>query len=347
MVKQKAMILAGGMSTRLYPLTKQVPKPLVPVAGIPNAVNLIRYLKSHGCTEIAINVHYLAGQIVRELGDGAQFGVRLTYLHEESLLGSAGALKQMQSFFEDDDFFVVGCDDLTDLPLDELMAFHTSNAAIETIGLVQREHVDQYGVVVRDATGKITGFQEKPPAGTEQSKLVNTGIYAFTPEIFEHIPAREFVDFGKNVFPALQQAAKPFFGFDARDAYWCDIGTIPEYRRASEDVIEGRFQIGGAELERIAASARIAQSADLSGAVIVRSGAIIEENVVIVGPTTIDQGVRIRAGARVLGSIIWNGATIGERAVVENSIVGADYVVQPGVTITNAVVANEESPALL
>jgi len=138
----RAMILAGGMSTRLYPLTKQVPKPLVPVAGIPNAVHLIRYLDEYGCTEIAINVHYLADQILETLGDGSQYGVKLTYLHEDVLMGSAGAVKAMETFLADDNFFVVGCDDLTNLPLDQLMRFHQKNGAIATIGLVKREEVE-------------------------------------------------------------------------------------------------------------------------------------------------------------------------------------------------------------
>ena len=241
----RAMILAGGLSTRLYPLTKRVPKPLVPVAGEPNAVHLMRYLKQYGYDEIAINVHYLADAIVQRLGDGSAFGVRLEYLHEDVLLGSAGAVKQMEAFLSGGPFVVVGCDDLTDLPLDELTAFHEKNRALATIGLVERDEVEHYGVVVTEPGGKIVGFQEKPPRGTEASKLVNTGIYAFSPEIFAHIPAGEFYDFGKNVFPALQTAGAPFFGFDARGAYWCDIGTIPEYRKATRDVLEGRFAIPG------------------------------------------------------------------------------------------------------
>ena len=96
------MILAGGLSTRLYPLTKQVPKPLVPVAGVPNAVHLIRYLASFGFDEIAINVHYLADMIVSALGDGSAFGASLEYLHENELLGSAGAVKAMESFLGGD-----------------------------------------------------------------------------------------------------------------------------------------------------------------------------------------------------------------------------------------------------
>ena len=114
----KAMLLAGGLSTRLYPLTKTVPKPLVPVAGVPNAIHLIKYLKSFGYDEIAINVHYLADAITSALGDGSAFGVRLEYLHEATLMGSAGALKPMERFFGNETFVVVGCDDLTDLPLD-------------------------------------------------------------------------------------------------------------------------------------------------------------------------------------------------------------------------------------
>ncbi|HTA40342.1 MAG TPA: sugar phosphate nucleotidyltransferase, partial [Candidatus Acidoferrales bacterium] len=93
------MILAGGLSTRLYPLTKQVPKPLVPVAGVPNAVHLIRYLQSFGYDEIAINVFYLADAILAALGDGSAFGVKLHYLHEPVLMGSAGTLKPLESYF--------------------------------------------------------------------------------------------------------------------------------------------------------------------------------------------------------------------------------------------------------
>ncbi|MBV9028331.1 MAG: NTP transferase domain-containing protein, partial [Candidatus Eremiobacteraeota bacterium] len=98
----KAMILAGGLSTRLYPLTKMVPKPLVPVAGAPNAVHLLRYLKAYGFDDVAINVHYLADDIVAALGDGSQFGVKLQYSYEPELLGSAGGVKKIESFFDDE-----------------------------------------------------------------------------------------------------------------------------------------------------------------------------------------------------------------------------------------------------
>lgn len=324
----RAMILAGGLSTRLYPLTKRVPKPLVPVAGEPNAVHLMRYLKQYGYDEIAINVHYLADAIVQRLGDGSAFGVRLEYLHEDVLLGSAGAVKQMEAFLSGGPFVVVGCDDLTDLPLDELTAFHGKNRALATIGLVERDEVEHYGVVVIEPGGKIVGFQEKPPRGTEASKLVNTGIYAFSPEIFAHIPAGEFYDFGKNVFPALQTAGAPFFGFDARGAYWCDIGTIPEYRKATRDVLEGRFAIPGG----------LPHTAD---GIIVDPSARVDASAHVSGPSVISAGVSIGKNARVEHSILWDGVHVGDGATLRGVIAGAGYAVPAGAELHDAVVALE------
>lgn len=323
----KAMILAGGLSTRLYPLTKQVPKPLVPVAGEPNAVHLIRYLKSYGIQDIAINVHYLADMIVDELGDGSKFGVRLEYLYEKVLLGSAGAVEQVKYFLNDAPFVVVGCDDLTDIALDRLLQFHQQKHAVATIGLVERDEVDQYGVVVTDDAGKITGFQEKPAKGTERSKLVNTGIYAFTPEIFDYIPSGVFYDFGKNVFPALLEAGAGFYGYDARSAYWCDIGTPGEYRRATNDVLRGVFQIPG--------------HPPIANDVWIGQGASVAKDATIVGPSVIGDGVEVDSGARIERSIIWQGSHIGERAVLRDAIVGMNYRVEPGAVLEGAIVANE------
>ena len=191
----KAMILAGGLSTRLYPLTKSVPKPLVPVAGVPNAAHLMHYLKAYGFDEIAINVHYLADAIVEALGDGSRYGVKLHYSYESELLGSAGGLKKVQEFFDDEPFAVIGCDEVTDIRLDKLLEFHRDRAAIATIGLVECDVVDQYGVVVLDERAKIVGFQEKPPRGTERSKLANTGVYVFSPRDFRAYPASRVLRF--------------------------------------------------------------------------------------------------------------------------------------------------------
>ena len=333
------MLLAGGLSTRLYPLTKLVPKPLVPVAGVPNAVHLINYLKSYGYDEIAINVHYLADAITQRLGDGSAFGVRLEYLHEDVLMGSAGAVKPMERFFGDETFVVVGCDDLTDLPLDRVVAMHEAHGAVATIGLVARESVDQYGVVVVQADGKITGFQEKPAPGTERSNLVNTGIYVFSPEIFSRIPAATFYDFGKQVFPELLAGGLPFYGYDAGDAYWCDIGTPGEYRRASADVVNGRFTIPHTRGSGADPSARIAASANVDANVWIGADVTIGERVRVIGPSVIGNRVVVEDGATIDASIIWEESRIGAGAELHDSIVGRGFLVAPAAALTGGVVA--------
>jgi len=340
----RAMILAGGMSTRLYPLTKQVPKPLVPVAGEPISGHVMRWLSSFGYDDVAINVFYLAEQVKDAFGDGSRYGVRLEYLREAQLTGSAGALKQMDGWF-DETFVVVGCDDLTNADLAALVQFHKARGALATIGLVDVEEVDQYGVVVLGDDGRIAGFQEKPPKGTERSKLANTGIYVFEPAIFERIPASTFYDFGKQVFPELLRDALPFYGMHLRGAYWRDIGTPDEYRRATDDVLTGRVQVRGARATGVPASARVARDARIDGAVRIGENAEIGSGARVVGPSVVGDGVRVGDGALLERTILWNGATIGARATVRDTIVGERYVVDDGAALDGAIVANEPSPA--
>jgi NDP-sugar pyrophosphorylase family protein len=336
----KAMILAGGMSTRLYPLTKQVPKPLVPVAGEPISAHILRWLRSFGYTEVAINVHYLADQISETFGDGSRYGVRLEYLHEAQLMGSAGAVKQLESFLTET-FVVVGCDDLTDANLEALVAFHKKRGALATIGLVTADEVDQYGVVITDGEGRITEFQEKPPKGTERSKLVNTGIYVFEPEIFNYIPAAQFYDFGKGVFPSLLEAGAAFYGMRLTGAYWRDIGTPSEYRLATADVLAGRVHLRGARTKGLPSGAPLGDDLQILGDVRLGENVSIGRRVKITGPSVIGDGVRIGDDATIDSSIVWDGATLGERAELHNSIVGVAYDVPAGTSLVDRIVANE------
>lgn len=337
----KAMILAGGMSTRLYPLTRRVPKPLVPIAGEPNSAHVLRYLRSFGIEQVAINVHYLADAIVAAFGDGSRYGVQLEYLHEPELLGSAGAVKQMEHFF-DETFVVVGCDDLTDIPLDAVVAFHRRRRALATIALVSADDVTQFGVVILDEAGKIVEFQEKPAAGTERSHLVNTGIYVFEPAIFAHIPAATFYDFGKQVFPGLQREHAPFYGIEMPNAYWCDVGTPAEYRRATADVLAGRVRLPGVRPAGVASDAVLGRDVKLEGAVRVGAHARLGDRVRIIGPSVIGDDCIVADDAVVERSILWDRATVGARAQVVDSIVGTDFPIAAEARLDNVVVGWEK-----
>ena len=163
-------------------------------------------------------------------------------------------------------FVVVGCDDLTDANLEALVTFHKERGALATIGLIEADEVDQYGVVITDEHGRIIEFQEKPAKGTERSKLVNTGIYVFEPEIFNHMPAATFFDFGRNVFPSILEAGLEFYGMRLGGAYWRDIGTPSEYRfLATADVLAGRVRLRGARATGVPADVRLENDVRIEG----------------------------------------------------------------------------------
>jgi mannose-1-phosphate guanylyltransferase len=339
----KAMILAGGMSTRLYPLTKQVPKPMVPVAGEPISAHIMRWLASFGYTDVAINIHYLADVIKNAFGDGSQYGVKLNYSFEPVLMGSAGAVKLLESYF-DRTFVVVGCDDLTDANLEALVSFHKERGALATIGLIEADEVDQYGVVITDDRGRIVEFQEKPAKGTERSKLVNTGIYVFEPEIFNYMPAATFFDFGRNVFPTILEAGTEFYGMRLGGAYWRDIGTPSEYRLATADVLAGRVRLRGARATGVPADVRLGNDVRIEGDVRLGSNVIVGRRVQIIGPAVIGDNVRIGDEAVIERSIVWDGVTLGDRTAVRDSIVGIGYDVPADTTLIERIVANEPIP---
>ena len=305
----RGMILAGGLSTRLYPLTLDVPKPLVPVFDRPVVDHIIDYLVRHDIDDLTINVHYFAEAIEAYIGNGDRWNARMTYVREPQLMGSAGAVKQAESRFSET-FVVIGCDDVTDVDLGVAVDFHRRSGAEATIVLAQADDVTQYGVVVVDDSGRILQFQEKPVPGTELSNLVNTGIYVFEPEVLARIPASKFYDFGKQVFPEMLAAGARFFGM-RQSGYWCDIGTPREYRRGHFDALEGRIRLRP------------------------RDGAIVRDGVLLGPAAQFDRSARIVAPA-----CIGAGAHIGAGAVVERSILWDDVIVEAGASVKDAVLAN-------
>jgi NDP-sugar pyrophosphorylase family protein len=312
----RGMILAGGLSTRLLPLTSDIPKPLVPVLDRPVIGHVIDYLRGHGVDDLVVNVHYHADAVERYIGDGTNFGVRMTYLREETLLGSAGAVKQVEDRFQST-FVVIGCDDVTNADLEAALAFHRARNAEATIVLHEAEDVSQFGVVITGPDGRITDFQEKPAKGTERSNLANTGIYIFEKSVLARIPAATFYDFGKQVFPEMLASGARFFGVH-QPAYWCDIGTLGEYRRAHFDALSGRVRL------------RPGQGAIVRDAVLLGSRCVVDETAQIEAPVCIGADCEIGVGAVIESSILWRGVRIGAGARVVDAVLADGVVVEPG-----------------
>ena len=315
----KGMILAGGLSTRLYPLTLDIPKPLVPVLNRPVVGHVIEYLKRYGVDDLIINVHYFPEAVRAYVGDGSKWGVHIDYLHETQLMGSAGAVRQVSERFTQT-FVVIGCDDVTDIDLAAALEFHRDRKAEATIVLAEVADISQYGAVIVDGDGRITEFQEKPPPGTQRSNLANTGVYIFEPALLQRIPPKAFYDFGRQVFPELLTAGGAFYGM-RQQAYWCDIGTPSEYRRVHRDALQGRIKLV------------LPEGATLNDGVLTGVDANISPSAQIESPTSIGVGSVIADGAHIKSSILWDGVRIGPGASVEDVVFGNGVSVQAGAAI--------------
>src|SRR5437660_1335884 len=237
----KAVIMAGGEGTRLRPLTSNQPKPMLPLANRPMMEHIVRILTEPGFDEIVVTLAFLPQAMRTYFGDGSEFGVRMVYATEETPLGTAGSvLNARQELTER--FLVISGDVLTDFDLSEIVRFHDENKAMATIGLKAMENPLEFGIVITRDDGSIERFLEKPTWGQVFSDTINTGIYFLEPAIFDHIPGGEAVDFSSDVFPKLLADGKPLYGCVV-DGYWEDVGTVEAYRKAHQDVLDGKVVI--------------------------------------------------------------------------------------------------------
>lgn len=232
----KALILAAGKGTRLGQLTAAYPKPMLPVAGRPLLAYQVDWLRSHGVTQLAINLHHAANVIQDYFGDGSAFGVAITYSYEPELLGTAGAAKKLAGFL-DERFAVVYGDVFTNVDLSMLAAQHAAKmeggAVGVTLSLYRVPNPTECGLVDIDATGRVRRFVEKPPADQVFTDLANAGLLICEPQVLHYIPAATVVDFGRDVLPALLANGAPVYGVPiAADEYVIDIGTPAGYARA-------------------------------------------------------------------------------------------------------------------
>ena len=231
----KALVLGAGEGIRLRPLTLDKPKPMLPIAGKPLLEHTLLWLKSHGIVQVAINLHYRPEAITGYLGDGARWGVEITYSHENPILGTAGAAKKLDGYL-DEPFVVVYGDVLTDLDLTALIGYHQRKGAMATIALYRVENPLACGLVALDEQGRITRFVEKPPPDKVFTDLANAGVLVLEPEILDHIPPGIPYDFGLDLLPRLVQEGVAINGYPIPGAaYLIDIGTLDKYERAQQE----------------------------------------------------------------------------------------------------------------
>ncbi|HSL01896.1 MAG TPA: NDP-sugar synthase [Rubrobacteraceae bacterium] len=333
----KAMALAAGKGTRLFPLTGEIPKPMAPVVDTPIIEHIFALLATHGVTEVHVNVHYLADALLEAYGQRWRMnGMSVHLSREDELLGTAGGVKRLEANF-DETFVVVSGDALTDVDIGDLVAFHKEKGALATIALRRVYDTSEFGVVDIDEEGAIVGFQEKPDPKEAISTLANTGIYVFEPRALDYVPEGTFFDFAQDVFPKFLERGERFFGYEG-DFYWSDIGTLQAYREAQYDVLSGKVKVRIPGEQRgdslwVGEDAQIHPSATTDGHVLVGRDAVVGRGVTLLGDVTVGSDCWIRPNATIKRSILLPGASVGEGAYLEDCIVGHGYDVRPGETI--------------
>lgn len=341
----KAVVMAGGDGARLRPLTIGRPKPMVPIVNKPVMGHILDLLKSHGITDVVVTLRYLASVIQDFFGDGSNLGMNITYVIEDAPLGTAGSVKNAATYL-DDTFLVISGDALTDFDLTHIIRAHKERNVLATLTLTHVPNPLEYGVVITNEAGYIDRFLEKPGWAELISDTVNTGIYVLEPAALALIPADVPYDFSNDLFPVMLQKRLPIYGHIA-DGYWCDVGNITEYQRATADLLYGRIKlaepigthVGGGIW--VGENVEIAASAQLFGPVYLGSEVKIKGDVQIYGPSVIRDNTVVDNYSRIERSIAWRNNYIGENCEIRGATITRQCTIKPKVVIYEGVVIGD------
>jgi mannose-1-phosphate guanylyltransferase len=343
----KAILLAGGKGTRLRPLTVHTPKPIVPIFNRPFLHYQIDQLRRvPEVDEVILSLNYQPRRIEEVFGEGEGLGLRVRYVVEPMPLGTGGAIRYAGDQLTES-VIVFNGDVLTQVDVNAVLKLHRERKAKATIVLTPVENPRAYGLVETDPDGNIQRFLEKPGDNEITVNTINAGIYILEPDTFDRIPKDTAWSIERSYFPSLIERGETFVAYIDK-GYWIDIGTPAKYLEVHRDIMDGRYSAP--------------PFAGLApGAPWVAPDVKVEENVEIQGPCFIDEGVVLKAGARVLpysvigkqthveegavidGAIIWPNGWIGREAVVGASILGRNCHVGRNTVVQSPAVLGDKT----
>ncbi len=315
----KAVILVGGLGTRLRPLTCNTPKPMIPIVNKPFIEHMLERLRDQGIDEAILAVQYLADRFRDSLGDGSRLGIKVHIVEEPEARGTAGAVKNVEHML-DSSTYVFNGDVMTDLDLRAMLAFHRERQSKLTIALTPVEDPTAYGLVETIDAGQISRFLEKPRPEEITTNMINAGTYIIEPEVLRYAPRDQFYMFERGLFPTMLQEHEPMFGYLSH-AYWTDIGKPQTYLEVHHDILMGKLQHafqGKQIIERVWAEGSV--TIDLTAHVI--------------GPVVLGPGVTIAAEAQIIGpTVIGANCVVGKGAMIEGAVVGSDNQIGAGAVL--------------
>lgn len=311
-----AILLVGGFGTRLMPLTKNTPKPMLTVAGVPVTEHQIAIAKAAGISEIVLATSYLSDVFIPYFGDGSKWGIKIKYAVEKEPLGTGGAIRNAAQLLDSNESVVIlNGDVLSSHNLGEQIRQHEANDADVTLHLTEVQDARAFGCVPTDSNGRVTAFLEKME--NPVTNQINAGCYVFNPRVVSTIPLNTVVSVERETFPELVTSGAKVFGY-VENAYWLDIGTPRALLKASIDIVQR------------------------NGEFLAMPGSSIDPTAVISGGSCIGANSTVGAGAVIQGSIVEADCVIGQDSRIMDSFVAAGARVENGSTIASSFVMNGE-----
>ncbi|MBI4375808.1 MAG: NDP-sugar synthase [Elusimicrobia bacterium] len=323
-----ALILIGGLGTRLRPFTCRTPKPLLPLLNKPFLQYQFDLLKAHGIRETVLCTSYRAEDF-RKL-DPKMTGVRLRFIHEKSPLGTGGAVKNAEGLLRGGEpVLIMNGDILHALDIRGFLKSHQNRRAEVSIALTRVKDPTLYGLVQTDESGRITRFLEKPSWDEIESNTINAGAYIFEPQVLELMPAGIPYSLERALFPKLLEDGRHVFGFVSQ-GYWMDIGTLESYLQVHLDILGGKTPFApraasrktGLLLEKGVKLGRELTLGSNGDRVLVGRGTVIGDFARFSGNVCIGSQCRIGKGALLSECVVLEGTIIGDGARLERCLVG-------------------------
>ena len=311
-----AILLVGGFGTRLMPLTRNTPKPMLTVAGIPVTEHQLNMAKAAGIKHIVLATSYLSELFTPYFGDGSKWGMKIEYAVEKTPLGTGGAIRNAAKVINSSESIVIlNGDVLSSHNLTEQIRQHEANNADVTLHLTQVEDARAYGSVPTDSKGRVTAFLEKMDKPV--TNQINAGCYVFNPRVLESIPLDTVVSVERETFPLLVKNGADVYGY-VENSYWVDIGTPQALMKASIEIVKR------------------------NGDFLIMPGSNVDPSAQLTGGSSIAPGTQIAAGAHIQSSIVESDCSIGKDAQIINSFISRGTKVAAAVKIESSYVTNQE-----
>ena len=298
------------------PLTRNTPKPMLTVAGIPVTEHQLMMAKAAGIKEIVLATSYLSEVFTPYFGDGSAWGMSIKYAVEKEPLGTGGAIRNAaQLLHTQESVVILNGDVLSSHDLSEQIRQHEAHDADVTLHLTQVEDARAFGCVPTDSQGRVTAFLEKME--NPVTNQINAGCYVFNPRVISSIPLDTVVSVEHETFPQLVANGAKVYGY-LENAYWLDIGTPKALLKASIDIVMR------------------------TGEGLVMPGAVVDPTAIISGGSSIGRDATVATGAQINGSIVEAGAVIGANSVITDSFVAAGAIVENEAKIAASFVTKGE-----